>query len=176
MMTTNKNQRTTHIDDVVKYQPKPFFVHCAICDFFYNYLCMHSIFADENDEITHTYIPFCERVCTFVALSLRLSFSLLLPSSHSLALFHFQFIFHHFYIVCCSIYFFATLYFILLFVCAKLCVAPKKSSNEKELKIFICIRIDGMKFKGCMKQHGRSSLTTHKNTKRIYAKTAWSSV
>lgn len=57
MMTTNKNQRTTHIDDVVKCQPRPFFAHCAICDFFYNYLCMHFIFADENDEITHTYTP-----------------------------------------------------------------------------------------------------------------------
>lgn len=39
MMTTNKNQRTTHIDDVVKYQPRRecvrFFLsaHCAICDF-----------------------------------------------------------------------------------------------------------------------------------------------
>lgn len=145
MMTTNKNQRTTHIDDVVKCQPRPFFAQCAICDFFYNYLCMHFIFADENDEITHTYTPvlFCcvffflfifrmcdLSFCFFSTVLIYLSFSLICYICTICASFGAQ---YNFIFFVCSLHSFpfAThtivqiLYFILLFICAKLCVAPK---------------------------------------------------
>lgn len=46
MMTTNKNQRTTHIDDVVKYQARPFFhSHCSLCDMrLFLQLFMHAFY------------------------------------------------------------------------------------------------------------------------------------
>lgn len=140
MMTTNKNQRTTHIDDVVKYQPTQaahFFFQfsfslflcafCAICDFFYNYLCMHFKFADENDEITHTNTPLCAHTSTFVG-SISHSRALFLSPGLTLG-FIFEFLSSTIFTSFAAQYiynniFFATLYFILLFVCAKLCVAP----------------------------------------------------
>lgn len=138
-MTTNKNQRTTHIDDVVKYQPMPFFAaHCAICDFFYNYLCMHFIFTDENDEITHTYALVIAHAHTLNSLGVAIQMlcvslgSCLLPFLHRLLL-NIQTRMYLFIIFFSVL---ATFYFILLFRLCKIMCRAKNVQNERTVRTY----------------------------------------
>lgn len=171
MMTTNKNQRSTHIDDVVKYQPMPFFAaHCAICDFFYNYLCMHFIFADENDEITHTYALVIART-QFHSLSQSkcFGFCCVLVFCHLCPSFTDQYTDTHTRIY--SYTFFFSLVFHTLFH-PIVPFVQNYVSRQKKIKYYskwktarseriTCERINET-VRRCMKQYGRYSLTTHK--------------
>ena len=145
MMTTNKNQRTTHIDDVVKYQPTQavhFFsvlslsssAHCVRYATLSTiiYACILNSQMKMMKLLTLTLLCVRTRAHSFAqsrtlflspALNLTLGFIFEFLSSTIFTSFAAQ----NIYII---IFFFATLYFILLFVCAKLCVAP---NGEKKI-------------------------------------------
>lgn len=128
MMTTNKNQRTTHIDDVVKYQARPFFhSHCSLCDMrLFLQLFMHAFYIRRWKWWNYSHLHL---------------HALSLSSSHSLAFtFHFTSftIFPSFSLLNISNFLFslATLYFILLFRWCKIMCRAKnlKRTHERSRK------------------------------------------
>lgn len=108
MMTTNKNQRTTHIDDVVKYQPRPFFFCCSVL-FIVRYATFSTIIyacilysqmkmmklltltlllcAHERAYSHSLSLPLSFFVCVYIFLIHSISYSVC---------FIFEFVFHHF--------------------------------------------------------------------------------
>lgn len=115
MMTTNKNQRTTHIDDVVRAGQasrvfSPIVRYASFSTIIYACILY---FADENDEITHTYTPF--------------RWAHLLAHSRVLLLLHI-YLFCYFFAVLVGISFLRHT-FILLFVSRKIMCRARKAKE-----------------------------------------------
>lgn len=162
MMTTNKNQRTTHIDDVVKYQARPFFhSHCSLCDMrLFLQLFMHAFYIRRWKWWNYSHLH-------LHALSLLLSLTCFYISFH--VFYHFSIIFvaqyKQFFIFSRHTLFYPIVPLVQNYVSRQKFktytrTKQKKNTNEFALKCFICIRnlMEWIK-KDAWSKHGRFSLT-----------------